>query len=68
MERSLEVRIRERAYEIWNAHGCPEGNADEHWLTAERELTIPPVQSSPSKSTASRKSRAGAQLSNRRAV
>jgi hypothetical protein len=69
MEQSLDVRIRERAYEIWNAQGCPEGRADEHWLTAEREiLTVPPVPSSPSKSTASRKSKVRAQLSKSRAV
>ena len=69
MEQSLDVRIRERAYEIWNAQGCPEGRADEHWLTAEREiLTVQPVPSSPSKSTASRKSKVRAQRSNSRAV
>ena len=69
MEQSLGVRIRERAYEIWNAQGCPEGRADEHWLTAEREiLTVQPVPSSSSKSTASRKSKVRAQRSNSRAV
>ena len=69
MELSLDVRIRERAYEIWNAHGRPEGHADEHWLMAEREiLTVQPVPSSRSKSTASHKSRTRAQLSNRKAV
>ena len=69
MEQSLDVRIRERAYEIWNTRGCPEGRADEHWLTAEREiLTVQPVSSSPSKSTASRKSKVRAHLSKSRAV
>jgi hypothetical protein len=38
MEQTLEHRIRQRAYEIWHAAGCAEGNADQHWLTAEREL------------------------------
>src|SRR5262245_58872228 len=38
MEPSLEQRIRERAYEIWNATGREDGRADEHWLSAEREL------------------------------
>jgi len=38
MEPSLEQRIRERAYEIWNASGPEDGRADEHWLSAEREL------------------------------
>jgi hypothetical protein len=38
MEPALEQRIRERAYEIWNATGREDGRADEHWLSAEREL------------------------------
>jgi len=38
MEQTLEHRIRQRAYEIWHAHGKADGKADEHWLAAEREL------------------------------
>ena len=38
-DQSLENRIRERAYEIWIAHGCAHGHADQHWLAAEREVT-----------------------------
>ena len=38
MEQALEQRIRERAYEIWHAHGCAEGCADVHWLMAEQEV------------------------------
>ena len=38
MDQSLENRIRERAYEIWTAHGCVAGQADRHWLEAEREI------------------------------
>jgi Protein of unknown function (DUF2934) len=38
MDQSLEDRIRERAYEIWAAHGCVHGHADQHWLAAEREI------------------------------
>jgi hypothetical protein len=38
MEPALEQRIRERAYEIWNSTGREDGQADEHWLSAEREL------------------------------
>jgi len=30
----LEQRIRERAYEIWENEGCPEGRGDEHWRQA----------------------------------
>src|SRR5215212_11739012 len=29
---------RERAYEIWNAGGRIHGQADQHWLAAEREI------------------------------
>ena len=38
MEQSLENRIRERAYEIWAADGYVHGQADQHWLAAEREI------------------------------
>jgi hypothetical protein len=38
MDHSLENRIRERAYEIWAAHGYVHGQADRHWLAAEREI------------------------------
>ena len=36
--RSLEDRIRQRAHEIWSAHGCIDGQADQHWHAAEREI------------------------------
>jgi hypothetical protein len=35
---SLNNRIRERAYELWKAHGGVHGQADQHWLAAEREV------------------------------
>ena len=38
MEQALEERIRERAYEIWNATGRMHGHADEQWIAAEREV------------------------------
>ena len=31
-------RIRERAYQIWEEAGRPEGRAVEHWLMAEKEI------------------------------
>ena len=34
-----EHRIRERAYEIWETAGRPEGKAVEHWLQAQAEIT-----------------------------
>jgi hypothetical protein len=38
MDNSLENRIRERAYEMWTAHGRVHGQAEQHWLAAEREV------------------------------
>jgi threonine synthase len=35
---NLEQAIRERAYHLWIAAGCPEGNSDAHWLDAQRAL------------------------------
>ncbi len=33
-----EHRVRERAYEIWEEEGRPEGRAVDHWLRARWEL------------------------------
>jgi Protein of unknown function (DUF2934) len=38
MDQSLENRIRERAHEMWTAHGRVHGQAEQHWLAAEREV------------------------------
>jgi hypothetical protein len=35
----LEERIKQRAYELWEAAGRPHGQDAEHWARAERELT-----------------------------
>jgi len=37
----------ERAYLIWEQMGRPEGQALEHWLRAEAELSIEPAASPP---------------------
>ena len=34
----LEQSIRERAYHLWMESGCPDGNAEAHWLAAQREV------------------------------
>ena len=34
----MEQAIRERAYHLWVADGCPDGSADQHWLVAQREV------------------------------
>jgi hypothetical protein len=57
MEHTLELRIRQRAYEIWNADGRADGKADEHWLAAEREVASSLSARSPApKASAPRKS------------
>jgi hypothetical protein len=35
---TLETRIRERAYAIWEHEGRPEGREREHWERAAREI------------------------------
>jgi len=42
MDQSVTQRIRDRAYEIWAANGCPDGQAEQHWLAAESELRETP--------------------------
>ncbi len=37
MEKHLEQRIRERAYEIWESEGRS-GDPEDHWTRAEQEL------------------------------
>ena len=34
----IEQATRERAYQLWIESGCPDGHADAHWLTAQREV------------------------------
>jgi hypothetical protein len=38
-------RIRQRAYELWQQDGQPEGKQQEHWDQAVREITGNPDQS-----------------------
>jgi hypothetical protein len=37
-------RIREIAYFLWLEEGCPEGQADRHWLAAEALLESDPLE------------------------
>jgi hypothetical protein len=58
MDQALKQRIRVRAYEIWNAVGRPDGDSDQHWLTAEREVlaaSLEPVVRATSKKKARRR-------------
>jgi hypothetical protein len=55
MQSSLHDRIRERAYELWNAAGRVDGHAEQQWRAAERELLGEMVAQipAPGKSTSS---------------
>jgi hypothetical protein len=60
MENNLEHRIRERAYTLWCENGQIDGQADQHWLTAERELlatltaNLPPAKTTAAKASATK--------------
>jgi hypothetical protein len=34
----LEQRVREAAYRLWEAAGCPEGREQDFWFQAEAEI------------------------------
>ncbi len=55
MDQSTENRIRERAYEIWT-----HGQADQHWLAAEREILAASTAALASKSVPKKKRRSPA--------
>ena len=38
MTQPTETEIKNRAYEIWERNGKPEGKEDEFWQQAEQEL------------------------------
>jgi hypothetical protein len=38
MQHEREVKIKERAYQIWEREGRPEGRQQEFWDQAEREV------------------------------
>jgi hypothetical protein len=38
MDKELENKIRERAYELWMRHGALPDRAEEYWYQAEREI------------------------------
>jgi hypothetical protein len=57
-----EEFIRQRAFELWQAEGCPDGLALEFWLRAERELIEPTpaaLAARPKRAAAKVKSAAG---------
>ena len=40
MDGYLDDRIRQRAYEIWEREGRPEGREQDHWKLASEEIAI----------------------------
>ena len=36
----VEKRVKQRAYEIWQREGCPEGREADHWALAKEEIAI----------------------------
>ena len=38
MSQDMEQTIRERAYHLWVADGCRDGESEHHWLAAERDI------------------------------
>jgi hypothetical protein len=40
MSQSVDKEIRDRAHQLWELAGCPEGREHEFWYEAERELKI----------------------------
>lgn len=40
MKSDREKRVRERAYQIWQRQGEPEGCSKEHWAQAEAEIKL----------------------------
>jgi hypothetical protein len=53
----LEQAIRERAYHLWVANGRQDGNAEAHWLSAQREILTSSLESLGSISATSSKSK-----------
>ncbi|HLN25429.1 MAG TPA: DUF2934 domain-containing protein [Patescibacteria group bacterium] len=43
MSVGIEEKIRQRAFEIWEAEGRPEGREQDHWLQAQTEISRLPV-------------------------
>jgi hypothetical protein len=40
--------VRELAYQLWKARGCPDGTAEQDWQDAEQQLAAPKTQAAPS--------------------
>ncbi|WP_305096366.1 DUF2934 domain-containing protein [Croceibacterium aestuarii] len=49
MSSDLDKRIQERAYEIWESEGRPEGRQEEHWQQARAEFADAKAESTAGK-------------------
>jgi len=49
MELDAAQRIRERAFGLWEAAGCPDGRAEEFWCQAEKEEAETALEQAPPK-------------------
>lgn len=45
--KTMDERIRDRAYALWEQNGRPEGQAEEHWHQAQSDVQAEDVGSSP---------------------
>lgn len=44
MDGAFEEQVRQRAYEIWVDLGRADGQAHDHWIAAERDLSAAPAK------------------------
>ena len=45
--KTMDERIRDRAYALWEQNGHPEGRAEEHWHQAQSDVQAEDVGSGP---------------------
>ena len=58
MKQDLSNKIRERAYELWVQSGYRNGDAEQNWLAAEREILAASLSATKPASPSARKSKA----------
>ena len=52
-DETLQPKIEQRAYAIWQSEGSPHGCDVDHWLRAEAEILSSPPSATPSPDTES---------------
>ncbi len=60
MSDDKQSRIGNRAFEIWQREGCPDGRSAAHWQRAEAEITAEEAQKGNPKKKAAEKPRTAA--------